>query len=302
MAAAPRQARSSSLLNVSIYSQQQQLRGVCDSSTYGGAIASARAMWPDNSSALAIAMLKSCHAAGYPPTSALTSRYFSEHWWPSPTACPGGTSRTTRYGPHGEGGKTVCNPSSTLGGSRCLIVSVGLNDDTRAEQAIHSAFPHCTIHGFDGTLTPANRAKLPSPTVLRFFPSNLGSSTYTRYVGQVVSLLKIDCEGCELRLLAKWLDHVCTEQIAVEIHGCSRMRYAVGNAHQRQALVHALLLRLDRQYTHPLPPARVLTRGKCMPQIPLHATPRCISYWQLWLSSAVCDVLDRYTLFHREAS
>lgn len=222
-------------------------QSLCETSTDARAVPSARAKWPANSSATAIAMLDSCRAAAYPLTSALATRYFAEQWWPSPSAC---AAATTRFGPKGEGGKVVCAASEprSLGASDCLVVSVGLNDDTRAEQGLHAAFPQCTIHGYDGTLSAANRAKLPSASVLRFFPSNFGPTSFEQYEGRVVSLLKIDCEGCELSLLANWLDHVCTEQIALEVHGCSRMRYAVGNAATRLSLVHALMLRLDREY------------------------------------------------------
>ena len=55
-------------------------------------------------------------------------------------------------------------------------------------------------------------------------------------------------QGCEFKLLAPWLDRVCTEQITIEVHGCSRMRYAVGPAHVRFPKAHALLLRLDREF------------------------------------------------------
>jgi hypothetical protein len=44
------------------------------------------------------------------------------------------------------------------------------------------------------------------------------------------------------------VDRVCTEQIAIEVHGCSRLRRLVGPAHQRVQLAHRMLLRLDREY------------------------------------------------------
>ena len=215
-----------------------------------GAVDAARAHHPGNSSAAASALLDSCRAAGYQLTSALATSYFAEHWWPVDSACRDHGAYKQRFGPTGEGGKVLCSPKEirSLGSPRCLAVSVGLNGDTRAEQDIHRTFPHCAIHGYDGTLNAAKRAKLPDNATLQYFPLNFGPTTYQRYEGRSISLLKIDCEGCELHLLAPWLDRVCTEQVAVEVHGCSRMRYAVGKAHTRLSLVHALFVRLDREF------------------------------------------------------
>ena len=195
-------------------------------------------------------MLDACRAVGHPVTSNLGKSYFAENWLvPDSSAACG--APTTRFGPDSEGGKVLCDAANRqrgLGSPHCRVVSVGLNDDTRAEQGMHAAFPHCAIEGYDGTLNAAKRAKLPPPETLRVFEYNFNASTYKRYEGGVVSLLKIDCEGCELHLLAPWLDRVCTEQIAMEIHGCNRLRRAVGSAPMRLSLAHALLVRLHREY------------------------------------------------------
>lgn len=217
---------------------------------YNEALAAAREALPRNSSAAASAMLSACRSAGVPLSAELAKAYFANVWLPEePSGCAATT--TTRFGPPGEGGKVLCDASSRrrgLGHHACLIVSVGLNDDTRAEQAMHASYPHCTIEGWDGTLSPAKRRLLPPRSAMEYIPHNLNATSYKRYEGRVVSLLKIDCEGCELSLLASWLDRVCTEQIAIEVHGCSRVRHSVGPASSRLPKAHAMMMRLDKEF------------------------------------------------------
>ena len=246
---------------------------------------SAASAAPANNSALALLLYSACSKSG-----GGAKNYFEHAWRPEQPPC----TSTTRFGPEGEGGKVVCDAENRrrgLANRHCLVVSVGLNDDTRAEQAIFRSHPHCEIEGHDGTLTAAKRRLLPREGLV-YIPHNLNKSSYKRYEGRVVSLLKIDCEvshtataptaqppsfparllssllkpspsltcalacvcvhgtaqGCEFSLLAPWLDHVCTEQITLEVHGCPRMRYLLGPSHVRLSKAHALLLRLDREF------------------------------------------------------
>ena len=91
--------------------------------------------------------------------------YYSRFWQADANACP---SSLRRFGPAGEGGKVVCDSERLLSASQCLVVSVGLNNDTRAEQALHKGFPNCAIEGYDGTLSEKKRKMLPPPDVLKF--------------------------------------------------------------------------------------------------------------------------------------
>ena len=84
----------------------------------------------------------------------------------------------------------------------------------------------CAIHGYDGTLV-GERAKLRSKLPQRiaatnatftFNAVNFGVVTWRQFAGTHVSMLKIDCEGCEWKDLPPWLENVCTDQILVEIH------------------------------------------------------------------------------------
>ena len=65
------------------------------------------------------------------------------------------------------------------------------------------------------------------PAYASFFPSNFGPNTYLDYNASdyhadhflPVTMLKIDCEGCEWSVgFTKWLDHICTHQIILELH------------------------------------------------------------------------------------
>ena len=148
--------------------------------------------------------------------------YFAAAWPVNDSACNG---EALHVGPRGDGGKEVCRPADLYSSLPCTIVSVGLNGDTRFEQAIMAA-SSCAIHGYDGTLV-GERAKLRSKLPQRiaatnatftFNAVNFGVVTWRQFAGTHVSMLKIDCEGCEWKDLPPWLENVCTDQILVEIH------------------------------------------------------------------------------------
>ena len=46
-----------------------------------------------------------------------------------------------RFGSSGDGGKAICDADRTLNADGCLLVSVGLDGDTKFEQAVHRASP-----------------------------------------------------------------------------------------------------------------------------------------------------------------
>ena len=129
------------------------------------------------------------------------ARYFLRSAWLPTRVC----RSLTRLGPsynntrESDGGKTVCDALELLHApGPCTVVSVGLKDDTRFESGVHHLAPHCTIHGFDGTLSRARAARLP-PYIVRH--ANFESTSWQAYAAQRVRILKIDCKHDETRTL-----------------------------------------------------------------------------------------------------
>ena len=148
----------------------------------------------------------------------------------------------------GDGGKTICEqeegaavPTLSAPGD-CLVVSVGLNNNTAFEEALHSAHPECRIDGIDGTLDASKSARLAqaAPFVrLATGGGNFGVASWRPYAARRVRLLKIDCEGCEYDALPAWVQHVCTDAIVVEVHRMHFMRQgrediALADPHRRR--------------------------------------------------------------------
>ena len=181
--------------------------------------------------------------------------YSNLTWWSAPEhalarrAC----DRVVRIGPAGEGGKFMCDPGR-LARKQCLVVSVGLNSDTSFEVDLHSRYPHCTIHGFDGTLKD-DRAELRSklPAFLRFHPHNFNSSTHAHFAKSgMVDVLKIDCDTCEHHSLLPWLARICTDEILLEYHTGLKWWSACGpystTPRSRIREMHRFFGALDKEY------------------------------------------------------
>ena len=199
---------------------------------------------PDNATALSLAFLASCNLNKQKFTSYDFIGFLSMTWnRPEPQAC----SQLMRFGPDVgvEGGKTLCLDSQGLRrGSRCFVMSVGLNGDTRFEEALHAFAPACRIIGMDGTLNSAKLNRSLSLPWLHLVPENFRAATgSSQYAGMRAELLKIDCEGCEYSALPPWLDAVCTEQVSVEVHKNFLQRPL-----QRVMNHHKLFARLDRTH------------------------------------------------------
>ena len=160
-----------------------------------------------------------------------------------------------------DGAKIICDPNATLiNGRGCLVVSVGSNGDAAFEKAVHALSPWCQIDVMDGTLV-GNRAHLRRglPNYVHFTADNYNSTTWERYRGRSVDVLKIDCEGCELTSLAPWLENVCTSQILIEHHGyIDNWRIPLFSmpwedrvaAHANMSRLHAALVRADYEPFH----------------------------------------------------
>ena len=168
----------------------------------------------------------SIHSRDWQTYANLTWRSAPERTRSSAASC----TSIVRIGPTGEGGKFMCDPDRLLTRKSCLVVSVGLNGDTSFEVSLHSLYPRCSVHGFDGTLVKeraALRSKLPE--FLKFHPHNFDSKTYEKFAGVAsVDVLKIDCDTCEHRDLLPWVQHVCTDQILLEYHTGPRWQWACG--------------------------------------------------------------------------
>ena len=148
--------------------------------------------------------------------------FFQRNWEPS-YSC----TITGRMGCPGDGGKWVCDPHHFLMQDRCVVYSVGSNNEFSFEEAIHRFNPQCEIHTFD----PSPPSK--KPTFVHFHPWTLGStdsfadSTFTvqtmmHHLGHNnITILKADCEGCELNSF-----NIATfpaadgaiQQILIEVH------------------------------------------------------------------------------------
>jgi hypothetical protein len=131
-----------------------------------------------------------------------------------------------------DGSKVLCNVKSSLQ-SPCHVFSVGSNGDASFETAVHELAPDCQIDTFDGTLIRHGQTELVDnlPAFLRFHPINWGRQSIgnvTQILEGVPSLsvLKIDCDGCEYETLMPFLATVCTDQVVVEVHALTLVLYA----------------------------------------------------------------------------
>jgi hypothetical protein len=177
----------------------------------------------------------------------------------------------TRFGPPlgkgGDGGKMVCEADELLGLNRrrgtrrkCRVVSVGLRRDTRFETQLLRAAPHCEVDGYDGSLSARDIDALPK--AMRHWPQHFTEESHVEWLAaqregdprmpQHVALLKMDCESCEYKALSAWLEHVCTEQVIVEVHrsglGSASGPLSRSDPHRSVIGVHRLMLRLHERH------------------------------------------------------
>ena len=204
-----------------------------------------RAM-PRNATDRACAYWNACvHSRRQPFTKGDTLAYFNASWHPNEAHGGVACSRLSRFGApfvhsfgehragtrkgdvnggrssrrgdkRGDGGKTLCHAETLLRSPGCVVLSVGINDDTAFERHLHRARPECRIIGMDGTLPEDLRRHVPS--FVELIPENFGPSTHSAFAHLPrISLLKLDCEHCEYKSLPPFLDRVCVEQLVVEM-------------------------------------------------------------------------------------
>lgn len=234
-------------------------RHACSSKIFGQAMSSALYYYPGNASAAAAAFMSSC--AGTWSDHDLR-RYLASNWkagGPAGASC----SDAQLFGAYHDGGKLVCRPRE-LFKQHCHVLSIGSDGDASFESSIHAFAPHCIVETHDGTLI-GDRAKLRErlPSFVKLVPTNMDATTYLRLLQDGVeqlSLLKIDCEGCEFSSLLPLVSHICVDQIALELHACQskgkRSReptssFPIGARHRpfdRAMRVHTLLSQLDVLY------------------------------------------------------
>ncbi|KAL9183009.1 hypothetical protein ACHAXT_004796 [Thalassiosira profunda] len=161
----------------------------------------------------------------------------------------GSKTRTGRYGAVGDGPKFLCgvdhlaNKAARLAekgaDERCLVYSIGSNNDVSFERAVHDFMPGCEVHTFDPTLrkafvgdeyatfhdwglgkdgeSAAHRGKSWTAKGLETIMQELGHTNRT------IDILKVDCEGCEYETLPPVFDamvagNVQIGQLQVEMH------------------------------------------------------------------------------------
>eukprot|EP00320_Phaeocystis_rex_P000845 CAMPEP_0119099848 /NCGR_PEP_ID=MMETSP1178-20130426/185295_1 /TAXON_ID=33656 /ORGANISM="unid sp, Strain CCMP2000" /LENGTH=299 /DNA_ID=CAMNT_0007083831 /DNA_START=84 /DNA_END=979 /DNA_ORIENTATION=- len=223
----------------------------------------------------------------------LAMKTYYQDWWnpgqPHGTNC----AHTERLGivdwpGAGLEAKVVCEPER-LFAAPCNVLSVGSNGDAGFEVDVRRRWPHCQITTMDGTLVDSytrgswhNRSHLRAqlPAWLRFIPENFHPGSWAHFAGTAemsllkmdcegcelipenfhpgswahfagtaeMSLLKMDCEGCELESLLPFLKRVPVRQIVVEVHGCQHPDVDSLRAPSRFAAVEMWLREVDKQH------------------------------------------------------
>ena len=116
--------------------------------------------------------------------------------------------------------KVACGPPTRALRAPCSVISVGSNGEAGFEEGVHAIAPHCTIDVWDGTLGPRRRARVPKYANLKLIERNFDHQSYQEYASQrsSISLLKMDCEGCEMMSLPRFIETICTDQVILEVH------------------------------------------------------------------------------------
>jgi hypothetical protein len=149
-----------------------------------------------------------------------------------------------RFSAFGDGPKFICGVDfiahqTAHRGKKCLVYSVGSNNNVDFEKAVHTFMNGCEIHTFDPTLsTPFVGGQYAT-----FHPWGLGEDgvearargkvwegksfeTIIRELGhdnRTIDILKIDCEGCEWVTMVPLFDLISSgkvkvDQILIELH------------------------------------------------------------------------------------
>lgn len=204
--------------------------------------------------------------------------FWQDNWEPS-FSC----TALARVGRAGDGGKWVCDPLLYLQGvtpppaSGCVVYSFGSNGEFSFEEAVHAMAPGCEIH----TVDPAPHTQ--APPFLHYHQGSMGArespgvfttASLMRHLNHTsVTLLKMDCEGCEFGALtaaALPSERGAIQQILFEVHysgdavGTHTLFQTLGmlgfaifnkeaNLGSGGSCVEFSVVHLDRQLDTPLP-------------------------------------------------
>lgn len=164
-----------------------------------------------------------------------TDRHSFSLWRPAVGACPGvkATSAARDRNLHSDGLRSMCALSAQALREDCTVYSVGSKGNFKFERAILRATSHCFVHTFDCTMNGWSSTKNISSRNT-FHPLCLSATNgvptpryrtlhdLTIVLGQtsMPSLLKLDIEGFERRVLLSWRseDKWLPEQLLVEVH------------------------------------------------------------------------------------
>mmetsp|Transcript_15393 Transcript_15393/g.23972 ORF Transcript_15393/g.23972 Transcript_15393/m.23972 type:complete len:321 (+) Transcript_15393:218-1180(+) len=158
--------------------------------------------------------------------------FYQNNWEPS-WSC----GYEERIGRPGDGGKWVCDAYRVRKAPKCIVVSIGSNNDWSFEDAMHDLNPRCEIHTFDHTL----KSPLGKPDFVKYYPLGLGSTDKAKtkrlatllkeagLEGKPIDVFKIDCEGCEYEVFREF-STVFLQQVLIEIH------FQFGNADRNHKL------------------------------------------------------------------
>ena len=137
-----------------------------------------------------------------------------------------------RIGKLGDGGKWICDPHRIVKQEKCLVYSVGSNNDFSFETFVQKDIStNCEIHTFDfgdyaKGAKEAGGVQYHQVGVGIDNPPRFKSiKTLVKELGhenRIIDVFKIDCEGCEWKTAQHWFDtsvNVTLRQIQVELHG-----------------------------------------------------------------------------------
>lgn len=134
-----------------------------------------------------------------------------------------------RVGGGGDGGKWVCLEHIPAPEQKCTVLSIGSGHDFSFEIEVHTRWPHCSIHVFDGTNfgrgAPKNTPQFVNFHLVNFHGRRSPDLDEALRDSSQVDILKIDCEGCEFYALMPFLARVRVKQVLVELHGCLHRAY-----------------------------------------------------------------------------
>lgn len=140
--------------------------------------------------------------------------WFQTFWEPCKPCC-----NRTRVGRRGDGGKWVCLDVPLTAHSR--VISVGSNNEFSFELDLLQTFRVAPVRVYDHTSQPSSDANIQFYQK-KMTPYRLSSVLRAlEHEHQPLSVLKVDCEGCELALLTPAILsklHAMGTQLLLEVH------------------------------------------------------------------------------------